>query len=142
MTANMRRVLVVGILASACGSAPDPRCTELCRYVGPPSAGYGNYCNEKSSSLCTDSCGVRIKGLATVCQTCLLEKASLTAPDTIRNQTCSANTCTLSGNGQTCTYDNTNTAQRDACYKTVWPLTAVDCTASYRPVTECSSVCK
>lgn len=127
------------------GSAEDARCRSLCEPVGmTPASGYGSYCDGQSVTACKSSCGVRISGAASLCATCLLEKASFGRESAGVDATCDGTTCTEtnSASGQKCTYPADDEAQHLACQKKLYPLTAESCGApTFRPVSECATLC-
>lgn len=134
---------------SACGggsgSAEDARCTSLCEPAGKiPASGFGSYCDGASITACKSSCGARISGTASLCATCLLEKASFGRESVGLDAACNGSTCTETNGstGQMCTYPANDEAQHLACQKKLYPLTAESCDApSFRPVSECASLC-
>jgi hypothetical protein len=135
-------LLACAFAAVACGppgSSSDARCSSLCQYKGPGT--YGPYCDQSSASQCAGLCEAHIKGVATLCQTCLLESATFTAEQAGSGSNCTNNQCTVSFGGRSCTYTVGDQAQMDACQAQVYPPTATTCTPTFRPVTQCASVC-
>jgi hypothetical protein len=140
------------IATPACGSdgsgldlsSRDPRCVASCPQTMPEYDGVGAVCDTPSRVQCLDECEARIAGLATVCQSCLLEHACFD-PDgcfgPINAGDCTQTTCTLTSDFGTCSYQIGDHAAELACLKTVDPRRSVTCQATFRPATECASVC-
>jgi hypothetical protein len=123
----------------------DPRCVSACTAPEPRYANAGEVCNTASREQCLDECETRIADLATVCQNCLVEDACF-GPDGcygggITSGSCYNNTCTISSEFGSCTYNSTDEAQKQKCYEQVDPRREVTCTSEFRSATECASVC-
>lgn len=147
MTTNPRALVCAGLLAalSACGSSdPDPRCLSVCEIREPAVEGAFDICSQSSADTCVNECTARIDGVETVCGTCLLEQAYFgTGPDDGINGMCENGSCTMYGDdpGETCTYTEGDAAAIENCYRQLFPRREVDCSTSFRPVSECASVC-
>jgi hypothetical protein len=154
----MKRTKSIGVLpllvvAACAGSGDgdldlesrDPRCVSACTQAEPRYANAGEVCNTASREQCLDECETRIADLATVCQNCLLEEACF-GPDGCYGSgptggSCYNNTCTISSEFGSCTFDSTNESQKQKCYEQVDPRREVTCTSEFRSSTECASVC-
>lgn len=122
----------------------DPRCLAACPETMPQYPDIGAVCSTASRVQCLDECEVRIAGLPTVCQSCLLEKACF-GPDgcfggTI-DQSCDQTTCTVQTELGSCSYPMADDAARMACLRKVDPRRDVTCDVRFRPTTECASLC-
>src|SRR5687767_2525387 len=134
-----------GVLAGCGGSEPDPRCVSVCEIREPSVEGAFDICSESSAAACVDECGVRIEGLETVCSSCVLEQAYFgTGGGDGISPMCMDGSCVMYGDeaGETCTYQEDDQAAQDDCYRQLFPRREVECSASFRPVTECADVCE
>jgi hypothetical protein len=137
------------LLAAACGgsdanldlSSRDPRCLSACPETMPAHEGIGEVCDTASRAQCLDECEVRIAGVPTVCQSCLLEHADLSPPGRVSDNGCDGTTCTITSDFGTCTYPTSDQAAYLACLAKIDPRREVACTAYYRPVGECATSC-
>ena len=123
----------------------DPRCVAACPETMPAVSGAGAVCDTQSRAQCLDECDARIAGLPSLCQSCLLEQACFD-PGCGRGtvsvgDSCDQNTCTIETQFGTCTYAPDDQASYDACLVKVDPRRDVTCEVSWRPTTECASVC-
>jgi hypothetical protein len=98
------------------------------------------WCDRASEDSCFALCGAPIAGQATLCASRLLEDASYGSTG-VSQVFCSAGYCTMKGpNGQSCTFHSD--AERAACRQMLYPPKKVACSQpTFRPVTECASVC-
>ena len=155
----MRLMLLIPLVLAACGGDDgdldldnrDARCVSACPATMQDIEGVGEICSTASRGDCLDACEARIAGLASTCQTCLLEDACFDPDGGGDGNSCGGDDgvpvncqngmATVSGWGGSCTYACTDAAARDTCLKQVQPTKEVACTPEWRPVTECSSVC-
>jgi hypothetical protein len=141
------------IAAPACGgngddsvdlSARDPRCVAACPDTMPEHDGVGRVCDTASRGQCLDECEARIAGLGTVCQNCLVERACFAPGGCFGDTTggsCTETTCTLTSEFGTCSYPVDDQAAYITCLQKIDPRRTVSCEASFRPATDCASVC-
>ncbi len=153
----LRHAILVLVVLAGCGSddpldlaSRDPRCVAACPETMPQTDGVGDVCSTTSRAACLDDCQARIKGVATVCASCLLENAQFSPGDENSVGTCGGGggggggnppTCMISGWNGTCTFNQGDSTMQLACEKQVSPRREVDCTAMFRPTSECSSSC-
>ncbi|HVV82652.1 MAG TPA: hypothetical protein VHE35_06210 [Kofleriaceae bacterium] len=138
--------LVLGV--AACGgddgdpfANADPRCAAICQIQEPSLDGAYDICSVASASSCIDQCETRIADVATVCASCLLEDAEFDTDETSTADSCMNGTCTMTGRTGDCMYPEGDQAARDNCARMVFPRREVSCDTTFRPVTECASVC-
>lgn len=125
-------------------SGRDPRCVSACTDPEPRYPGVGEVCDATSRVQCLDECETRISNLATVCQNCLVEEACFGPNGCYGDDiggSCINNTCTVMSEFGTCSFDVNDEAAKVMCYQQVDPRREVSCTPSFRPTTECASVC-
>lgn len=130
----MRQILWLSLLVAGCSSAADSRCASLCEPGSDPA------CDADSVSSCLDACEARISGVSSICATCLLERATFSGEGSpiglcqIDASCPSGERC--DGEISGCTYCSGDAAGRQAC-----ELTEIACSTSFRPSTECASLC-
>ena len=142
-------VLVVSCVVAACGGEPsldldehDPRCVAACPETMPPEPGVGEVCDSASRAQCLDECEVRIAGLPSLCQSCLLEESYFAPPGRgIDSCDGNTNTCTIRTELGSCTFPYGDEAKERDCWKMVNPRRETTCKARWRGATECASVC-
>jgi hypothetical protein len=122
-------------------SSRDPRCVSACSAPEPPYEGIGAVCDAASRVQCLDECEARIANVTPICQTCLVEDADFGTDGEGAGGYCTNNTCTLTSEFGSCTYTSGDQAAELRCRQQVDPRREVSCTASFRPATECASVC-
>ena len=135
---------VVACAAAGCGllGGLDPRCESLCVVTEPSLSGAYDICSPASADLCKQGCAKRIDGQASLCATCLLEKAEFKVPPVSGSADfCQSGQCTKTGRSGSCVYTEGDAAAREACIRQVDPRREVECTADYRPVAECATTC-
>jgi hypothetical protein len=140
------RALYVFLALAGCGASNptanrDPRCLADCPETMPPTAGVGDVCSESSRVQCLDECEARIAMVSTVCANCLLENATFAPVTFNQGGGGGGGTCTATGWNGTCPYTCGDNAAYMTCLLQVSPRRTVDCTAKFRPTTECSSLC-
>lgn len=145
-------LLLAFVLAGCAGdghdldlSARDPRCIAACPETMPRYENAGRICDAPSRALCLDECEARIATVSTVCQSCLVEDSCF-SPDSCGENDglsgiCTNDTCTISSQFGSCTFNVNDEAQKLRCYQQVDPRREVACAAEWRPTTECASVC-
>lgn len=149
---NSKASLLLAFALAACAgdghdldlSARDPRCIAACPETMPPYQNAGSVCDSPSRALCLDECEARIAGVSTVCQSCLVEDSCFSPGCDDRGGvggTCINDTCTISSEFGTCTFNVNDEAQKQRCYQQVDPRREVACAVEWRPTTECASVC-
>jgi hypothetical protein len=121
----------------------DPRCVAACTDTPPRDEGVGAVCDDESRVQCVDQCEARIANVSSLCQTCLIEDASFgpRGGDDGDPVFCSNNSCTLTTEFGTCTYNLGDEAGRLRCMQMVDPRREVACRSEFRPATECAAVC-
>lgn len=125
----------------------DPRCVAACPVTMPRYEGAGRVCDGASREQCLDECEVRIAGLSSLCQSCLLEESCF-APDGDGCGSgdvsfgCDNNICTIYGELGRCDYPYGDMAAELMCRQKVDPRREVTCAVEFRPTTECASVCQ
>jgi len=132
------------VLFSACGlfGGVDPRCETLCVIQEPSLSGAYDICSQASADRCKQDCDAHIKDVTSTCASCLLEQATFSVPPVSSSgDVCNAGTCTTTGRAGSCDYPQGNDAARDDCIRQVSPRREVECTPTYRPVSECNSTC-
>lgn len=147
----MKRLLPLLFMFAACAgdgdgvdeSSHDPRCVSACPETMQSIEGVGEVCNTASRAQCLDACEARIAGLASTCQSCLLEEACFEpggCGETI-GDFCDNGTATVMGWNGSCSYPCGDQNARINCLKQVRPTREVSCSVEWRAVTECASVC-
>ena len=134
-----------GSSSSKTFSSSDPRCTALCTITVPTVDGAGDVCSESSAKSCISLCEARIKGVGTVCASCLLQDSNFGSFG-VASLDCSGGsgtttTCTRTGNGTSCTYAEGDQAAADDCYRKTSPRRTVDCPTEFRDVQDCAASC-
>jgi hypothetical protein len=123
----------------------DPRCVAACPETMPEVEGAGAVCDAASRTQCLDECEVRIAGLPSLCQSCLLEDACFDpgcGSDGVSiGGSCDETSCTIETQYGSCTYATNDQAAYDRCLQQVDPRRDVTCEAHFRPTTECASLC-
>jgi hypothetical protein len=127
------------------GDRVDPRCASVCAVHEPDLDGAFDVCSPASADQCEAECSARIAETTSLCASCLLEESCF---DTSCEGTpgggddCdSTGQCTVHGREGSCTYTSGDQGAYDDCLRQVYPRRAVECSAEYRPVVECASVC-
>lgn len=149
---SLRLVLACLVVIAACGGDDaanldianrDPRCVSACPETMQSIAGVGDVCDTTSRVQCLDACEARISGLMSTCQTCLTEDVCFNPGgcDDHESIGCNNGTATVTGWNGSCSYPCEDTAARTNCLKQVSPTREVACTAEFKPVTDCSTVC-
>ena len=149
---KLLKVILFLTLASCTGSdghvdtsSRDPRCVAACPETMPKVAGAGAVCDAASRTQCLDECEARIAGLPSLCQSCLLEDACFAPGCGSGGVSIGAsfdqNTCTIETEFGTCTYATDDQAAYDMCLEQVDPRRDVTCAVTFRPTTECATVC-
>jgi len=123
----------------------DPRCVSACTAPEPHYDGVGQICDAASRVQCLDECETRIANVTPLCQTCLVEEACF-GPDGCFGDDgpggfCTNDTCTLTSEFGMCSYNVNDEAAKVRCYQQVDPRREVSCSSTFRPTTECASVC-
>ena len=143
-------LLLAFVLAGCAGdgdldlSQRDPRCIAACPETMPRYEMAGRICDAPSRALCLDECEARIATVSTVCQSCLVEDSCFEpscGDSSGVGVNCTNNTCTISSQFGTCTFNSSDEAQTRLCYQQVDPRREVACAVEWRPTTECESVC-
>ncbi len=137
-------VLFCAVVSQGCAST-DPRCTDLCQ-VPEPGPLSRSTCSGDSISTCIDSCQVRISGVSSLCASCLLEEARFGGgPVAIEFPMCGTDAvcapqqrCSWGGE---CSFCADDTASSNACFRATHPLVEEACSPSFRPVSECATLC-
>ena len=156
----MKRFIVLISLVAGCGGDDDgleledrdPRCVSACPATMQAIEGVGEICSSASRAQCLDECEVRIAGLASTCQTCLLEDACFDPNGGGDGNSCggdddapwfcdSDGMATITGWNGSCSFACEDSKAHTNCLKQVMPTKEVACTAEWRPVTECSQLC-
>jgi hypothetical protein len=123
----------------------DPRCVSACTAPEPRYQGVGGVCDAGSRTRCLDECETRIANLATVCQSCLTEEACFSprgcSGDDGPSYACNNGTCTLMSEFGMCTFTYGDMAGELRCRQQTDPRRDVSCIATFRPTTQCASVC-
>ena len=122
----------------------DARCVAACTAEEPRYEGVGKICDAASRVQCLDECETRIAGVSTVCQNCLVEDACF-GPDGCYGDdvglSCINNTCTVSSEFGTCSFNPNDEAAKLKCYQQVDPRREATCTSRFQPTSECAAVC-
>lgn len=148
----MTRSFILLVFLLACSgddgvdvSSRDPRCVSACTSSEPPHEGIGRVCDTASFAQCLDECEARLAGVAPICQNCLVERACLEpggcALNTDPVPTCMNDLCTVETQFGSCMFAREDQAARLECYRQVDPRREVTCIPTFRPATECASVC-
>ena len=123
----------------------DPRCVAACPETMPEYDGAGEVCDSASRAQCLDECEARIAGVSSLCQSCLVENACFDPGGCFSGDgpsgTCLNDTCTISSQFGTCSFNVNDQAAKLRCYQQVDPRREVACTAEFQPTTECAMVC-
>jgi hypothetical protein len=142
---------LLGLLAVACGGTGTERlCDELCTIREPSVAGAFDTCTASSVEPCRQSCQARIGGLGTLCKTCLVENATFSPPSQYfamsthcPGQGCGDRCDVEIGEGtNTCSYCEGDAATEEECLRRVYPRREVEYSVTFRPVSDCASVCQ
>ncbi|HVK83591.1 MAG TPA: hypothetical protein VM513_05760 [Kofleriaceae bacterium] len=119
----------------------DPRCVAVCTDEPPSVAGAFDVCDPASTTGCFDECEARIADVATVCASCLLERASFGPGVLVINEQCSGTTCTVTGRVGSCSFAQDDPAAKNDCYRQVYPRREIACEPDFRDPAECASLC-
>ncbi|MCA9519600.1 MAG: hypothetical protein KC609_01445 [Myxococcales bacterium] len=142
LTVGCLLLFVVGCskTGSSDADAVDPLCESLCETAPPKLDDAFKVCSAASVEACRTTCDDLVRDYIPICGSCRLEGASFSTGETV-DESCDADGLCTIRNGAGCQYPNGDSAQRDACYRTLFPREEVECEPQFRPLSDCADLC-